>query len=423
MENKILKNKNILLFLEEKAQNSKEFQYLIKNFCGIVVKNIDEIQKISDENYSQIKIYVCGNIEKLDISLISNFSVNIIKEFSYNDEFFPNKNFNVVPLGKVPVLVENVGVYFRNFFEGEDFFDKIKNEHEFQSLTESNRPSQALRKGIYLSPITKKQNTDNNESLHFYLLRCSSNLSGATDNFRATDHHIINELYDAMDFVFEQKPPLNHVLAQIYENSKKNLINPKIGENPKESKAKIKAHSDKTKDMPQNGIIAFCTFYEKSNFVHLAPSKIDKFDWVDKNKIDKDITGLTKLYFKLKNNVQDENLAKEFSVTLYPNSVFIIPLSTNRLYTHEIRPSILNVDKIPTRLGYVVRCSKTEAIFVDEKTYIKENENIIPLQPITEETLAELRSSYLEENKTEKFIEYGKVHFSMNLGDYLKPMY
>jgi hypothetical protein len=259
------------------------------------------------------------------------------------------------------------------------------------------------------------------------LLRCSSNLSGATDNFRATDHYIINELYDAINFVFEQKPPLNHVLAQIYENSKK-IENPN-----KESKAKIKAHSDKTKDMPQNGIIAFCTFYEKSNFVHLKPSKMDKYDWIDKNHIDKNhidknetnknISALTKLHFKLKNNVQDENLTKEFSIILYPNSVFIIPLSTNRLYTHEIRPSMLGVDKIPTRMGYVVRCSKTEAIFANEKTYIKENDNFIPLQPMTEETLAELRSSYLEENKTEKFVEYGKVHFSMNLGDYLKPLF
>ena len=36
-------------------------------------------------------------------------------------------------------------------------------------------------------------------------------------------------------------------------------------------------------------------------------------------------------------------LAQErFEVTFYPNSVFIIPLSTNQLYTHETCPAGLS---------------------------------------------------------------------------------
>lgn len=63
-----------------------------------------------------------------------------------------------------------------------------------------------------------------------------------------------------------------------------------------------------------------------------------------------------------------------FDITLYPNSVFVMSLDMNRLYTHEIIPSILPIDRIPTRMGYVIRCSKTNAIFKNEQTYII-NEN------------------------------------------------
>ena len=65
----------------------------------------------------------------------------------------------------------------------------------------------------------------------------------------------------------------------------------------------------------------------------------DPHDWRYKKN-----TGLTRLRFVLKPGVEQPGLVPEFSVTLYPNSVLMIPLSTNRLYTHAIRPSALNVD-------------------------------------------------------------------------------
>jgi hypothetical protein len=219
-------------------------------------------------------------------------------------------------------------------------------------------------------------------------------------------------LNDAVKQTFEEETKVNHILVQIYENKVKS------DENSKEVKSKIKAHSDKTKDMPKEGIIAFCTFYDNSNFDKLKPSKKDRYDWCYK-----ETSGLTRLHFKLKNTVTDASLEKEFSVTLYPNSAFIIPLSTNRLYTHEIRPSTLNVDQIPIRMGYVARCSNLEAVYTENQTYIKENGGLIKLEEMTEETMSALRDSYYEENMTVKNIEYGKVHFSMNAGDYEKPIY
>jgi hypothetical protein len=403
MENKISTTKNILFVLPPTQENlSADFEYLIENFCGKVEQSIFTISR--DLAFSNI--YVCG-----DISQFQNEGkqILIIKELSSNYEDLNSENIQLISLGEVPIIIHKAGVYFRNLFGKDDFFGKIKVEHEFQQLTESNKPGVALRRGIYLTEVTKDKGQ--REALHYRLLRCSSNLTGPTDNFRKTDHFIINKLNEVAEQVFEDKSSLNHVLAQIYENKKVE------GPKNKEIKAKIKAHSDKTKDMSKNGLIAFCTFYDESGFQALQPSQSDRFDWCYKQT-----SGLTRLYFKLKDSVTDESLKKEFSLTLYPNSAFIIPLSTNRLYTHEIRPSMLNIDRIPTRMGYVVRCSKTEAIHIDNQTYIKENGELIKLEKMTSESMKSLRDTYYEENKTKNKVQYGKVHFSMNLGDYQKPI-
>lgn len=404
IENRIAKNKNILVVLQNNQKETPDFKYIIENFCGTVVKSLSQIQA----PLANKKIYVCGDLDELKNDTNTLY---IIKELSVNYENCNKENFHIIDLGKVPILINNAGVYFRDMFD-KDYFGKIKSEHIFQHLTESNKESLALRKGIYLTEVSKVEKEDENEILHYRLLRCSSNFTGPTDNFRETDHIIINALNDAAKYSFEDETKVNHVLVQIYENKLK------TAENAKEVKSKIKAHSDKTKDMPKEGIIVFCTFYDDTNFDQLKPSKKDKYDWCYK-----ETSGLTKLHFKLKSTVTDATLVKEFSVTLYPNSAFLIPLSTNRLYTHEIRPSVLNVDKIPVRMGYVARCSNLEAVHMNGQTYIKENGELIKLEEMTSETMVDLRNSYYEENMYEKKVEYGKIHFSMNSGDYEKPIF
>lgn len=404
IENRISKDKNILIVLEKNELQAPELLYTIENFCGTIVKSFSEIETPLDNK----KIYVCGDLKEFQNYTNSYY---IIKELSVNYENLPKENFQIIDLGKIPILISNAGVYFRDLFD-KDYFNKINSEHMFQSLTESNKDSIALRKGIYLTEVLKEKTTNDDEILHYRLLRCSSNFMGPTDNFRETDHIIIDTLNDATKFNFEEETKVNHVLVQIYENKLK------TSENGKEVKSKIKAHSDKTKDMPKEGIIVFCTFYDEANFDQLKPSKKDKYDWCYK-----ETSGLTKLHFKLKSTVEDTTLEKEFSVTLYPNSAFLIPLSTNRLYTHEIRPSVLNVDKIPVRMGYVARCSNLEAQYMNGQTYIKEKGELIKLEEMTTEMMADLRNSYYEENKYEKKVEYGKIHFSMNSGDYEKPIF
>ncbi|HEX6426107.1 MAG TPA: hypothetical protein VF008_00425 [Niastella sp.] len=211
IENKISKDKNVLVVLQAGSELNSETHDLIDRFCGKVVNSFAEIQGNPDVN----RIYVCGDIT----SIKDEFGpLYIIKELSSNYENHNKNNTHLITLGEVPIIISNAGVYFRKLFTDDDYFDKIKSEHAFQELTESNKPSKAFRKGIYLTNITKEENEDGNEALHFRLLRCSSNLTGPTDNFRTTDHKIIDSLNDAVKYVFEYKTDLNHVLAQIYEN-------------------------------------------------------------------------------------------------------------------------------------------------------------------------------------------------------------
>lgn len=404
-ENRISKEKNILVVLQGDTVFNAELRDLISRFCGKVVNSFSDIP-VTPFNK---RVYVCGDIAEIRGA---SGSFSIIKEVSTNYESYNSADTQIITLGEVPIVVSNAGVYFRKMFTDNDYFDKIKSEHAFQELTESNKPSKAFRKGIYLTNVIKEENEDGHEVLNYRLLRCSSNLTGPTDNFRTTDHKIIETLNDAADYVFEDKTVLNHVLAQIYENRAK------TEDNEKEVKSRIKAHSDKTKDMPKEGLIVFCTFYDNVDIEHLKVSATDRYD-----RCYKEVTGLTKLHFKLKNTVNDDTLEKEFGVILYPNSVFMIPLSTNRLYTHEIRPSMLNADMIPTRLGYVVRCSNLEARYVDNQVYIRDNDGFIKLEKMAPEGQEELRDFYYEENKSEKMVTYGKIHFSMNTGDYEKPIF
>ena len=185
--------------------------------------------------------------------------------------------------------------------------------------------------------------------------------TGPTLAFADEDRSIVSKINELAEQNFEQKTELNHVLAQIYENS----VTTNDSRKAKEHKAKIKSHSDKTKDMSANGLIAFCTFYS-SDIDSYKTKPHDRFD-----RYFKDASVLTQLRFKLKNDVSHLPLQTDFRVALYPSSVLLIPLSTNRLYTHEIVPPTLPVGRFPTRLGYVVRCSKTKAFFKDSTTFIQ----------------------------------------------------
>lgn len=309
------------------------------------------------------------------------------------------------PHARVSRDVHGLGVYYPRFFavEGEPLFQRIAKDHEFQSLTESVKPGKAHRTGVYITRVVRQ-----GDELHFRLLRCSTNLSGPTQGFRATDRLIVDALNEEADRIFDAHAPLNHVLAQIYRNTP-------ARDGAKQTKAKISTHADKTKDMPSDGIMAFCTFYE--GLERVAPLPGDPFDHGHKG-----VSALTRLRFRRKDSVVDATLPAEFTLTLHPDSVFFMPLSTNRLYTHEIQSSALSAELLPTRLGYVVRCSNAEAVHKEGRTFLKRNGGEVALDPATEEGRTELRRLYAEENRRHDRIEYGDAFpFSMNEGDYLAP--
>ena len=199
------------------------------------------------------------------------------------------------------------------------------------------------------------------------------------------------------------------MLAQVYANT-----GARNGD--KERKAKISAHADKTKDMPVDGIMAFCTFYDGLDT--LGPMPNDPFDRGYKGR-----SGLTRLHFRLKDAGRARSgLLPDFSLTLYPGSVFFMPLSTNRLYTHEIQSSILNAEMLPTRLGYVVRCSKTEAVHESGITFLAIDGQRVPMERPTPDGMTALRELYATENRSDAVIDYGdRFLFSMNEGDYEAP--
>lgn len=401
IEARILEANNILV-----APSTLEDDGLIRDFCGSVITPDDLCSGLP--SFAQKTVYLCGDVSQVSAHTLNAAArVFVIQELSHGYNEADGKIWTFVDRGQVPIRVHGVGVYYRRFFDlGWDHFNRVCTEHAFQTLTESTKPGTAHRTGIYLTPVRQ-----DGEELHFRLLRCSTNLSGPTENFRANDCRIVDALNREAAFIFQNHAPLNHVLAQVYHNT------PADAEH-KQSKAKISAHADKTKDMPVNGIMAFCTFYDQLD--KLRPLTKDAFDFGHNG-----ISGLTRLHFRLKEAVAERpgcTLPGQFTLTLYPNSVFFMPLSTNRLYTHEIRSSTLDAEVLPTRLGYVVRCSSTEAVHKNGHTSLKMNGTCVKLEPPTPEGMKELRNLYAKENQSDAFIDYGdRFLFSMNTGDYLAP--
>jgi hypothetical protein len=342
-------------------------------------------------------LYLAADATRLGVRLANAGRVFAVHGLASNCD-----SLERVHWGRVPMRIGDVGVYYRRFFGDSDLFRRITSEHTFQSLTESSKPSKAHRTGVYLTPVTQS-----GDELRFHLLRCSTNLSGPTENFCVTDRFIVNALNEEAAAIFRGGAPLNHVLAQLYPSTNVGL---------RQTKAKISAHADKTKDMPVSGVMAFCTFYD--GLGALTPLPNDPFDYGYKRR-----SGLTRLHFRLKEpGRQRAGLPLEFTLTLYPGSVFFMPLSTNRLYTHEIQASVLDAEMLPTRLGYVVRCSKTEAVHAHGRTFLDLDGQRVPLEAPTEAGMNALRELYATENRSDVFVDYGdRFRFSMNEGDYRAP--
>ena len=377
-----------------------ELAYCSKHFCGRVIRDPTFLAGLP----THMTVYLCGDVSRAVLAALGKHTVLAIEKISGMAG-----SVTSVSLGRVPINIAGIGVFFREFFEpGRDYYNEVCAQHEFQALKLSNKPDEAFRRGIYLTPVTQEGEGE----LKYRLLRCSTNLAGSTDNFRSTDCEIVEQVNGVREKFFPKSAVLNHVLAQTYHNKEIE---------GKEKKARIARHSDKTKDMPELGLLTFCSFYDASQKWEATKSG---FDYI----YGKGNTVLTKLRFRLKETAEknDENDAEKMvDVTLYPNSLFIMSLHANRQYTHEIMPSSLPVHTMPTRMGYVIRCSDTVAYHREGNTYVvrKSDGAQIKLEPPTTKGIAELKECYKLENATSKIVQYqDRFFFSMNEGDYRAPI-
>lgn len=321
-----------------------------------------------------------------------------------------NTEARLVSSGEGEVYGGGMGVLFRDVFDdSKDYFGLISGEHVFIKLTESDKPSMSYRKGVYITDVEKLEGGNS----RYHLLRCSTNFASGTEGLGATDREVIDVVNRLASSVYEGGASLNHVLAQIYDNSVKS--------------AKIKEHADKTKDMPRSGLMAFCSFYEGFVGGVFVPEKkgvecTESGDWIYKGKT----SVLTRLRFRLKGVVAERDVegryVREFEVVLYPNSVFVMGLETNRLYTHEIVPPALDHGTVATRMGYVVRSSKTVAEYDVSTGRVLVGDGGVELRRGTAEDYERLRQLYWLENSTDDVIDYSVLdEFSMNEGDYVEP--
>jgi hypothetical protein len=294
--------------------------------------------------------------------------------------------------------IKDIGYYHPNLFGSKNYFTEFLKAHALQKLTESNKGDVAYRKGVYITSVTKSDDA----TIKFNLLRCSTNLQGPTENLTDVDNEIIQIAQLQAKNHYPNSAPLNHVLAQVYYNY---LIN------NRNRRAAISSHSDKTEDMAENGLIVFCTFYDPDIL------QSNEYKEVDGDIRFKNTSALTSLKFVSKTTKEVTH------VTLQPNSALFIDLNTNRTHTHEIVPPKLASCDIPTRLGYVIRCSNVSAVYKNEKTYLlnPETKEYTELLPVTDEKIKMLKQLYAQENRDLETPNYPFIDFSLNQGDYLEP--
>lgn len=398
-ECELTQSKNVMVWLNPADVDGGS--ELRNKFFGTVLTNMADTIAFDFANKT---VYLCGDAKKA-LSCIGGsaemvFVVRQLVTVSIENPVEAQVFF--INVGEVPLNVHGLGVFFPRRFA--DSFASLGSGHNLQDLRESDKESVSLRRGIYLSEVTTLENGDS----EFNILRCSTNLDGSTEAFTSEEKKALFSLnYDA-SWCFNNAAPINHILMQKYENKDN-------------KKGSIKDHSDKTEDMPANGVMAFVTTYDPATMP--AGAKQVGFDW--------QLNGLslcTRLRFCLKKELTPsiERPAK-FDVLLYPGSVLLIPLSTNRMYTHTVKPSALPADKIPVRTSLVARCSKTTVVHsvATSMNYIIDNETgeRVAMQPIDDQGRDWMREKYYEENLTAKVVDYGKkpIPFSMNKGDYLKP--
>ena len=191
-EAKINTTNNLLIRLSNDAAAD-----WVSTFCGVVFDGVDNLPDLMGKS-----VYLCGDVEAAkDLDHAVRDAARVFAIEGKNQGAWPT-----IDTGMVPILWHGMGIYYRRFFAFKlNYFDAITEQHAFQSLTESTKPESAHRSGLYLTPVKQQ-----GEDLHFRFLRCSTNLSGSTANFGATDTNIVTALNDEATYLFDAAAPLTN---------------------------------------------------------------------------------------------------------------------------------------------------------------------------------------------------------------------
>jgi len=103
----------------------------IADFCGAVVTDATHLPDLADK-----AVYLCGDLSRASaFDLSAARRVEVIRDLSHGDEATDDRErWARVDLGRVPLRVHGVGVYYRRFFDPSgDHFRRICSEHAFQS--------------------------------------------------------------------------------------------------------------------------------------------------------------------------------------------------------------------------------------------------------------------------------------------------
>jgi hypothetical protein len=393
-------DKHVLIYGNpSESTNLDDFNYIVNNFCGRVYHVSCLPDSIRNTKFDG-KIWAMGDLKDMP----KGQPLQVIGDHSTFENW--SDMWTKTDDGQVPINVDGIGVFFRRS-TNLSLFKSLLSGHKMFTLTETNKAGTAHRTGTYLSPMTCHDG-----SIEYKYLRCSTNLDGPTQEFNEFDNQIVVQVNGLMNDYFTGAELMNHVLMQLYNNT---VVD------GKQVKARISSHADKTKDMPEGGVMAFVTLYDLDEL-----AKLGSLPGMVTSRFDMKMNGKSifpTLLFKPKADIPH---LKEQSIPLYPGSVFIMSLSSNRIYTHAVVPAVGEVAHLPTRLGYVARCSNRTAKWQEDGTYVKYDDTWHQMLPTDSEEASEeasvVRNLYFQENTTMNCIEYGQWYSSFNKGDYMKPM-
>ena len=315
-------------------------------------------------------LYVAGDFKKEDLPK----NARIVKEATLND----STGFQTAKLSELPFSVHGMGLAFYKCFEYPNMLHHFEHERVANHLLLSTVFSQStfLNRSLDLvhEPTTGAETR---------MIELASKLAAA---------HL------------KTKCTFNSLELKISKPSDSKLSDLKFSE---------PAACDKTLDLVNDSPIAFVVQYGDNFCEPISSHGLA----VSKNPF-------VRLVFRLKKRVDKsrvsleslpgcKELPDEFTVTLLPGMLFIIPSLVNRLYTRQV----VHPDYQTTHAMYIFRCSKTLLLSYDDEPRINVGNKRVPLRKGTVQEISQLRKLFAEEDESPDVV-YPNIDFTASDRDF-----